>query len=139
MDWFADLTNRFDGLPKGARIALMIGGFIIFWPVGLAILAYLIWSGEMSCSRRHGRSHNRGWSGHGSGRWQSTGNRAFDEYRDTTLKQLEEDQLEFSNFLDQLRRAKDQQEFDTFMSERMRKKREENGREQRPDDTNPST
>ncbi len=139
MDWFSDLIDRFDELPKGVRIALMLGGFIIFWPIGLAILAYLLWSGQMNCSMKRGRSHYRSWAGHGSGRRRSSGNRAFDEYRDATLKQLEEDQLEFSKFLDQLRRAKDQQEFDTFMSERMRKKREENGREPRPDEGSPAS
>jgi len=132
-DWFSSLTARFDELPKGLRIALMVGGFIVFWPIGLAILGYLIWSGQMSCSRRHGRSHFRGWSGYGASRGHSSGNAAFDEYRDATLKQLEEDQVEFANFVDQLRRAKDQQEFDSFMSERMRAAREENGSEPRPE------
>jgi len=136
MDWFTSLVDRFDELPKPVRIAVMIGGFILFWPIGLAILGYLLWSGQMSCSRRHGRSRYNAWGGHGGGRSyrKSSGNHAFDEYRDATLKQLEEDQLEFANFVDQLRRAKDQQEFDSFMSERMRKAREENGGERRPED-----
>ena len=29
---------------------LMVIGFIVFWPIGLAILAYIIWSGRMGCS-----------------------------------------------------------------------------------------
>lgn len=63
--------------------------------------------------------------GHGDGF--SSGNMAFDEYREATLKQLEEDQREFTVFIDQLRRAKDQSQFDNFMADRMRRKREENG------------
>lgn len=47
----------------------------------------------------------------------STGNTAFDEYRETTLKRLEEERREFTHFLERLRRAKDQDEFDEFMSE----------------------
>jgi hypothetical protein len=53
--------------------------------------------------------------------WQpqaSSGNRAFDEYREETLKRLEEEQQEFRDFLDRLRFAKDKTEFDQFMAER---------------------
>ena len=94
----------------------MIVGFIIFWPIGLGILAYLIWSGKMhdwkgqTCRHWRGRHRNR----HG----RQTGNTAFDAYRDQTLKRLEEEQQAFEEFLDRLRRAKDQQEFDQFMTER---------------------
>ncbi len=52
-----------------------------------------------------------------SGASGSTGNIAFDDYRETTLKRLEEERQEFSQFLERLRRAKDQDEFDRFMSE----------------------
>ena len=48
----------------------------------------------------------------------SSGNTAFDDYRNETLKRLEEEQKEFSGFLDRLRRAKDKAEFDQFMAER---------------------
>jgi hypothetical protein len=106
----------------------MVLGFIVFWPLGLAILAYLIWSGRMSfwkCggagrweneeSRRGGR-HFRGWSGRS--RQDTSGNRAFDEYREETLRRLEEEQKEFRDFLERLRHAKDKAEFDAFMADR---------------------
>jgi hypothetical protein len=48
----------------------------------------------------------------------SSGNTAFDDYRAEALKRLEEEQKEFSSFLDRLRRAKDKAEFDQFMAER---------------------
>ena len=48
----------------------------------------------------------------------ATGNRAFDEYREETLRRLEEEQREFLEFLDRLRHAKDKAEFDQFMAER---------------------
>ena len=48
----------------------------------------------------------------------SSGNRAFDEYREETLKRLEQEQREFREFLDRLRFAKDKTEFDQFMAER---------------------
>ena len=47
----------------------------------------------------------------------SSGNRAFDEYRDETLRRLEEEEREFKDFLDRLRQAKDKAEFDQFMSD----------------------
>jgi hypothetical protein len=49
---------------------------------------------------------------------QPSGNRAFDEYRDETLRRLEDEQREFMEFLDRLRHAKDKAEFDQFMTER---------------------
>ena len=47
-----------------------------------------------------------------------TGNTAFDEYRDETLRRLEDEQSAFEHFLGSLRRAKDRAEFDQFMTER---------------------
>jgi hypothetical protein len=38
---------RIDDLGRPAWIVLMVLGFIVFWPIGLAILAYIIWSGRM--------------------------------------------------------------------------------------------
>ncbi len=46
------------------------------------------------------------------------GNRAFAEYRDATLRRLEEEEQEFRHFLDRLRMARDKAEFDQFMAER---------------------
>ena len=47
-------------VPKPVWIALMILGFIAWWPIGLVVLALLIGSGRMGC-----------WSHHGGGRWQN--------------------------------------------------------------------
>jgi len=49
-----------------------------------------------------------------------SGNRAFDEYREETLRRLEDEQREFMSFLERLRHAKDKAEFDQFMAERRR-------------------
>ena len=114
-------------------IVLTVLGFVFWWPIGLALLFFTLWSRKMSCM------------GHGPGRWQdkmermqykmdrmrsrmegrgfgfyqpSSGNRAFDEYRSETLRRLEEEQSEFKDFLNRLRHAKDKAEFDQFMAER---------------------
>ena len=117
------LAARMDELGKPAWIALLVLTFVIAWPIGLALLAYLIWSGRMGCGS-HGRWYGRqekmerwrenwrrGWGG-------SSGNAAFDEYRAETLKRLEEEEREFRDFLDRLRKAKDKAEFDQFMADR---------------------
>jgi hypothetical protein len=48
----------------------------------------------------------------------SSGNRAFDDYREETLRRLEEEADEFQTFLQRLRHAKDKAEFDQFMADR---------------------
>ena len=45
------LMERLDDIPKPAWIALLVVSFILFWPIGLALLIYLKWSGRMFCSR----------------------------------------------------------------------------------------
>jgi len=140
------LVERIDDYGKGAWIALMVLGFIIFWPVGLAILGFLLWSRRMGCG--HSGSWGRaGWGPGHEGRWErkmerlrykmerlrewkeraghrgwearhSSGNSAFDAYRMETLKRLEDEQREFTDFLNNLRHAKDKAEFDQFMAER---------------------
>ena len=122
------ITAKLDEIGKPAWIGLMVLSFILFWPIGLALLAFLIWSGRMGCWRHagygrwHERMHER--MGRAPGRWYrtpaSSGNVAFDEYREETLKRLEEEQTEFKDFLDRLRHAKDKAEFDQFMAERGR-------------------
>ena len=69
------------------------------------------------------KMNKRYWKNHGShhGRHSSrgsSGNSAFDDYREETLKRLEDEQVEFENYLDRLRQAKDKSEFDQFMDER---------------------
>ena len=126
------LAERLDDIGKPAWIALMIVSFIIWWPIGLATLAFLFWSGRMGCGH-HGNWHERRerwraareeWRAFKRGDFatiRSSGNAAFDDYRAETLKRLEEEQKEFTGFLDRLRRAKDQAEFDQFMAERRNK------------------
>jgi hypothetical protein len=118
------IVAKLDELGRGAWIALMILGFVFWWPVGLAILAFSLWSGRMGCWNHHD-AMTRWQSKMGHGPWghpwsnpRSSGNRAFDEYRTETLRRLEEEQREFREFLERLRMAKDKSEFDQFMAER---------------------
>ena len=133
-----NLAARVDDFGKPAWIALMILGFVAFWPIGLAILGYMIWSRRMGCWQGHGRWYRaerdeerqsyrdmkRAWKEQWRARWMggpeapTSGNRAFDEYRAETLQRLEDEQREFKDFLERLRHAKDKAEFDQFMTDR---------------------
>jgi hypothetical protein len=117
------IVAKLDELGKPAWIALMVLGFCVWWPLGLATLAFIIGSGRMSCWKGGGMSRwHGGGAHHGPGTWwqpaRSSGNRAFDDYREETLRRLEEEQREFHEFLGRLRMAKDKAEFDQFMAER---------------------
>ncbi|NWG45100.1 MAG: DUF2852 domain-containing protein [Alphaproteobacteria bacterium] len=115
MDMLRRAEAWLDAKGRPAWIVAMVLGFVLFWPVGLGLLGYMIWSGRMGCGRRHQHRHgHRHWAGRQSG----TGNSAFDAYREETLRRLEEERDEFVGFLDRLRRAKDEAEFDQFMRER---------------------
>lgn len=106
-----ELVQKLDDYGKPAWIALMVAGFVVFWPIGLAILGYMMWSGRMGCFKR---SRGQWWKAQST----SSGNTAFDDYKAETLRRLEEEQQEFQDFLEQLRKAKDKAEFDQFMSRR---------------------
>jgi len=119
-----------------ATIALTVIGFMVFWPLGLAMLAYIIWGDRLDGFKRDANRATDGifagcrrsadkaqrW-GHGT----RTGNVAFDDWREKELERLNEERRkldemyqEFDSYARELRRAKDQQEFDRFMAERSR-------------------
>jgi uncharacterized protein DUF2852 len=129
------IAAKLDEFGRPAWIALMILGFMAWWPLGLAVLAFLIGSGRMGCGRygshwehkmtrlqdkmdRVREKMDRVGGGTWWGQSPSSGNRAFDEYKADTLQRLEEEQREFRDFLARLRFAKDRAEFDQFMAER---------------------
>jgi len=118
-------------------IAATIVGFLIWWPIGLALLFFTLGSRRMSCwSHQDWDSRQGRWANKLERmQWKmermknrmerrgfpfgppSSGNRAFDEYRADTLRRLEEEQQEFKEFLSRLRHAKDKEEFDAFMAQ----------------------
>jgi Protein of unknown function (DUF2852) len=125
------IAATLDGIGKPAWIALMVASFIVWWPIGLAALAFLLWSGRMGCGhysrtdwherRERWRQARDEWRAMRRGNFSAmrgSGNTAFDEYRSEMLRRLEGEQQEFSDFLDRLRRAKDKAEFDQFMAGR---------------------
>ncbi|RUU45755.1 DUF2852 domain-containing protein, partial [Mesorhizobium sp. M6A.T.Ca.TU.002.02.2.1] len=92
-----------------ATIALMVIGFMVFWPLGLAMLAYIIWGDRLEGFKRDvnratdgifagcRRSSDKAarW-GHGSAR---TGNVAFDDWREKELERLNEERRKLDEML----------------------------------------
>jgi uncharacterized protein DUF2852 len=151
------VVERIDDYGRVGWIAVMVLSFMLFWPMGLLVLGFLVGSGRMSCwhhsdndawrADRRQRKMDRmqrkfdrmqegfNWMQAAADRFRGmyqanrdarsdyrpsgpSGNRAFDEYREETLRRLEDEQREFMEFLERLRHAKDKAEFDQFMAER---------------------
>jgi hypothetical protein len=116
-----------------ATIAMMVLGFIVFWPLGLAMLAYILFGERLRNFKRdaneavdRGFGHCRSsFRGHRYQHYSNTGNGAFDEWRRDELERIEnerrkldETRAEFDEYLRELRRAKDEEEFSKFMRNR---------------------
>ena len=134
---------EFEWYARPAWIAATVLAFILWWPIGLAMLVFGCAARKMLRRAWYGYG---GWPGSAPGQWHNTmhqgcgwgpwgrqarsqrrwgaggpsGNEAFDEYRAETLRRLEEEQREFVEYLERLRRAKDKAEFDQFMADRRR-------------------
>jgi hypothetical protein len=114
-------------------VLLMIFGFMVFWPLGLFMLAYILWGDEMTRSFKDGVERLKGFAPQmrsagdvfGKGFGQSSGNAAFDAYRAKELERLEERRREldaevraFQKHIDELKRARDREEFEAYMARR---------------------
>lgn len=136
---FASTVPGSDGAarsPRWPRSVLEIVGilflFIHFWPLAIG---YLIWKAmghPMPAEMRAkvdemvGRA-NGAFSFRDASRFTGhrPGNHAFEEYRRSELKRMDEERRRlddearaFSDFVDELKRAKDREEFDAFMRKR---------------------
>ena len=147
-DWANARWRRGGSRWTAFEIIAMVLGFIVFWPIGLAVLGYKYWQGRSggpdlksfvsdrfedarTMMSQNSTAQNSFWNcgsamKRASRSYQpSTGNMAFDEWRAAELARLDEErrklddaQREFSEYVDELRRAKDREEFERFMTER---------------------
>lgn len=140
------------------EVAAIVVGFMLSWVVGLTLLLVKLWRNrqgygtDMITAARGAFEENvmkrwpemtRGWGCRpqrapaardwGFAAFRSSGNSAFDEWREGELARLEEErrkleaaEREFTDYIESLRRAKDRDEFERFMRDR-------NTREDRPD------
>lgn len=110
-------------------IGLMVLGFIIWWPLGLAMIAYIVWGDRLHDTIRDNRDAFKAY-GAGNQNWQNhsrraSGNEAFDDYRAQELdrlraerRRLDDEVKEFEDYLSNLRMARDRDEFNRYMKER---------------------
>ena len=139
-DWRRSGGSRWSAF----EIIAMVLGFIVFWPIGLAILGYKFWqrryggpdlqtlaTSKWQDARTMMSGNSSSWGCGAVNRASrgyygaSTGNAAFNEWRTAELTRLDEErrkldeaQREFAEYSDAIRRAKDREEFDRFMAER---------------------
>lgn len=112
-------------------IALMVVGFMLFWPLGLAMLGYIMWGerfgGSADKAERWVSKQKKCWGGSRRHRRQrhASGNAAFDNYREDQLnrldeerRKLDEDVNKFHDYVQNLRMARDREEFDRYMRNR---------------------
>ncbi|WP_051881519.1 DUF2852 domain-containing protein [Parvularcula oceani] len=112
------------------NIALMVFMFVVgLWPLGLAMIVYMSYGREMGIDLSNwGRAKKSASRAMDGVKWSSdrtTGNAAFDEWRDNELKRLDEERRkldearrEFDEYVQELRRARDRDEFETFQNKR---------------------
>ncbi len=126
------------------ELIAMVLGFMVFWPIGLAVLGFKYWQYKTggpdlqtvaTGAFRNARSAVGGFQASAPGAWSrpswahgfaaSTGNAAFDAWKSAELDRLEQERRrledahrEFADWLDSVRKAKDREEFDRFMNER---------------------
>lgn len=123
---------------KSLEIGAIVVGFVYWWPVGLALVAWKF-AGYPAFAEMRDMAR-RGFSGGADGsrpasrfarafeaanRRGGTGNAAFDDYRRTELDRLEaqrralqEESRAFAAFVEELKRARDREQFDAFMAKR---------------------
>jgi hypothetical protein len=119
------------------ELAAMILGFVLFWPIGLAILGWKIYQAKTRYAGDFGQFAQEKWGGferrsglgdmarNFGGGLGSSGNSAFDDWRKAELERLEEERRKiheaekaFYDYLEGLRQAKDREEFERFMASR---------------------
>ena len=99
-------------------VAAAVLGFVTWWPIGLAVIAYIMWGGSVDDLARDGIEQAKAAFKPATPASGTTGSAAFDEYRAETLHRLEEEQAEFNGFVAKLREARDRNEFERFMADR---------------------
>ncbi len=126
------------------EVGAVVGGFALFWPLGLVALFVKmkkgeLWNGASSMQapwanwQKHSENvsnfaggwQRSDWRGQGFSRQGFSGNAAFDDYRKAEIEKLEvqrrkldDERKAFDEFLGKLRHAKDREDFERFMADR---------------------
>ena len=150
-------TNNYTIRPAWTplTICMMIFGFIIWWPLGLAMIAYILWGNQFQGpfdNAQHGfkAAERKFRAAARDSKWRERGpfantdndrpttNMAFNTYRAKEINRLQEEHKrlddevrEFEEFLANLRHARDKREFDNYMNARQKKRDEEKRRDEK--------
>jgi hypothetical protein len=100
-------------------IVAVIAGFIFWWPLGLAAIAYILWGGNIDGLLDEGVQKVRDVFGARPAP-SYTAPQPFDVYREATLSTLEAEQARRADHLRRLREAPDRAEFDRILAETSR-------------------
>lgn len=130
------------------EVAAVVVGFMVWWVAGLALLLIKLWRNrqgyttDMVTAARGAFEENvmkrwpeisRAFGGNrapaarewGFSTFRSSGNTAFDAWREGELARIEEErrkleaaEREFTDYMESLRQAKDREEFERFMRDR---------------------
>jgi hypothetical protein len=122
---------------RSLEIGAIVVGFIYWWPVGLALVAWKLAGypafAELRDQARRAMTDFEGArpasrfarAFEAANRRGGSGNAAFDDYRRAELdrleaqrRALEEESRAFAEFVEELKRAKDREQFDAFMAKR---------------------
>lgn len=119
---------RCGGSWSGLNIAAMVVGFVLFWPIGLLLLFWII-SGrgvqELPDAFRGLWSRvDDAWRGNGSGTRATTENVVFNEFQQAQYERIRDikDEIKkraqrFRDFRAKAKRRADEEEFNQFMSD----------------------
>ncbi|WP_018261749.1 DUF2852 domain-containing protein [Methylobacterium sp. WSM2598] len=111
---------------RSLEIGAIVLGFIYVWPVAAA---YVVWKlmgyPALDELKSFAERNLRGGFVRREAFRQGTGNSAFEEYRRRELdrleeerRRLEEESRAFTDFVEELKRARDREQFDAFMARR---------------------
>ncbi len=114
---------------SGLNIAAMVVGFVLFWPVGLFVLVWILAGQDV---RDVPQWLHRQWSkvmqmwqgGDGLSKGERSGNPVFNEFQQTQYDRIREikDEIKersrrFSEFREKAKRRADEDEFNRFMAD----------------------
>ncbi|MGY6644824.1 MAG: DUF2852 domain-containing protein [Salinarimonas sp.] len=100
---------------RGAWIAAIVLGFIAFWPLGLALLLWMLWRGKAGSRSGGCRSRSRKASALNNAAFD---NAAFAAHYEETLHRLDEDARAFEAHLRAQAAERDRETFEAFMRSR---------------------
>ena len=120
--------QRCGGNWSGLNIAAMVVGFVLFWPVGLFVLFWIITGRDVQelpdAIRGLWSRINDAWRGNGSDSGATTENVVFNEFQQAQYERIREikDEVKerarrFRDFRARVKRRADEEEFDQFMSD----------------------